>query len=133
MYENIINKIWANLIKDNEYSTPTGRRKFTISHIDTLIVKILTGPEQRTPVNINKEAFAVALEYLVRNNHCAANKCLIMSGNGASGPLCQATKKANNGTRCINYILPIMKANGICDINHNIPTSTWYINNYNTQ
>lgn len=66
---------------------------------------------EKSTLYINKKAFIATLDYLISHNHIDSNHCEIESSNNPekSGPLCNASKEQNNGTRCITYILPILQ------------------------
>lgn len=78
-------------------------------------------------ISINKEAFLKTVEYLRHNHHTENNPAKILSNNDPklSGPLCKVSRDMNKNVRCINYIIPILRAKGIVGFNAERPNTTW--------
>lgn len=80
-------------------------------------------------INIKREAFIKTLHYLRKNHNYSSNPCEIRSNNNPdlAGPLCIASRAANNNVRCINYILPILKSLNIVGLEGSRPNTTWLV------
>lgn len=131
-----INSIWGGLAVGQQYTTPDNSKgaDLTIAHLDSNSITILTEgkPDKGvlgSRVEITHASFIAALEYLYTHRHSANNPCVIASNNTmrSAGPLCVASRTPNRGTRCINYILPILKHFNLVGINGSRPNLTWYI------
>jgi hypothetical protein len=77
-----------------------------------------------------KAALESALKYLHQHAHDAANPCIIKSNNDpeVAGPICLATRVHLSGTygpRNVTYVLPILQALGVVEINTKRPASVW--------
>lgn len=119
-----ISKVWENLKVGNKYITPDDIRgvAFTITKLEN--DKIGISPQS---IPIKRNAFVETLYYLLSNGHTENNKCKIESNNifELAGPLCRASRKENNNMRCINYIIPILKNNGVVEYSGKRPNETW--------
>ena len=126
-----VEKGWESLRVGDKFRTPDNAKgvDFTISKIESN--RIVISPQK---ISINRKAFEAAIDYLHENNHNARNRCEIMSNNDRkkAGPLCQASRDKNNNTRCINYILPILKSKGLVDFSGDRPNKVWLINENET-
>lgn len=122
-----IDKIWKKLATDQRFNTPSERANFYINNIAHNRVIIIT--ENNTRINIQKEAFAATLNYLISNGHNIENPCEIRSNNDPqlAGPLCTAARQENNNIRCINYILPILAQYQMVGIDGTRPNKTWFL------
>ena len=120
--------LFNNLPKHQGFSTPDNAcgSSYAINSIEVDSISIRT--KGCSIVNISIDAFIQAVFFLISNNHNVSNKIEIASSNSPShaGPLCVATRGANNNVRCINYILPILKSIGIVDIDGTQPNKCWY-------
>lgn len=78
---------------------------------------------------IHRQAFFEANNYLQANNHDMSNPVNLGSSNSVidSGPLCLATRAANNNVRCINYIIPILAFLGAAGFSGARPNTCWYV------
>lgn len=126
MNSNPIEQVWDNLRVGDRFKTPDDQKGvyFSISRISSDMISI-----RPQGIAITRSAFEAALNYLWENNCHAGNKCEIMSKNDRreAGPLCQASRDENNNVRCINYIVPILKANGIVDFSGDRPNKVWFV------
>jgi hypothetical protein len=61
-------------------------------------------------IRIARAAFVVALQFLIENGHDRLSPCEVESDDDLrrTGLLCRATRDANGGVRCIDYILPVL-------------------------
>jgi len=91
-------------------------------------VVIETG-RRPSDVPITLAAFTAAFEYLLHNGHDADHPIPIRSHNDPrqAGPLCRAAREKNSDIRCINYILPLMKAMGYVEVDGSRPNRCWYL------
>lgn len=119
-----VDMIWKSIKQGDTYKTPDRSRgvAFTIDHIEDDQIHIL--PQK---IDIRKKAFIATLEYLQAENYTTVHRCEIKSNNDMkkAGPLCQASRRENNGVRCINYIVPILKEYGIVDCDGDRPNTVW--------
>ncbi len=124
--EKEINEIWEKLNEGDTFRTPDDLKGvyYTINQKGTDKIQIL--PQK---VTIQRKAFVEALYFLVLNNHYEKNKCEIRSNNDKemAGPLCLASRNANNNVRCINYIIPILKKYGLVEFSGKRPNKVWII------
>jgi hypothetical protein len=115
---------WNRLAVDQQYQTPDTR-----SGVDFRIIELVNDHIGIAPQNIviQRAALFAAVHHLYATNHYAHNPCRVQSNNDPllSGPLCRVSRDANNNVRCINYILPLLSAGGVVDINGNRPNTTW--------
>lgn len=102
---------------------------FTVKRTTNNSIIIQTKTTKSSPIPIKRCAFLETLKYLLQNGHSKFKKIKIQSSNDPkkSGHLCEISRKANNNTRCINYILPILEHLGFIGIDGNKPNKTWYI------
>jgi hypothetical protein len=124
--EDIVNAIWQNIATGQTFRTPDSTRSKTyrISGLEDNHIYIT--PQK---IEISRESFEKAIHYLKTNEHYANNPCEIRSNNDSSiaGPLCRASRGFNHNVRCINYVLPILKAHGIVEINGSSANKTWVL------
>lgn len=129
--ENEINRIWGNLSSGDTFRTPDDSKgvAFFIARIEP--DRIFIRPQG---VSIYRNAFVAALDYLRANNNDVKNKCEIRSNNDSekAGPLCQASRKENKNTRCINYIIPILETYRIVDCSGDRPNKVWLRHTYDS-
>lgn len=122
----IVNRIWNNLIVGQMFRTPDLYigKNYQITAIENN--KISIAPQN---IKIARESFEKAIHYLKTNEHYVNNPCEIRSNNDRykAGPLCIASRDANQNVRCINYIVPILQAHRIVEIDSNRPNKTWLI------
>jgi len=106
---------------DNTLSVP-----FSIAAITANEIHITLG--SGNPLTISRLAFIATNDFLQNNGHNINNPVRISSSNGenVSGPLCSATKAVNGGTRCINYIVPILTQIGAVEYSGNRPNTCWH-------
>ena len=136
-----INSIWDRVAEGQPYRTPDNAKgaSFTIVHLapDFITIRTAGKPARNilgSNVDITRTSFVAALEYLYTHLHSVDNPCDIASNNTTrlAGPLCVAGRTPNGNTRCINYILPILKHFNLVGIDgrrtqaHPL-NSTWYI------
>lgn len=105
--EATIDAIW-HLIGDGQRYAPHG-----VSDIDFEILHETDRPFVRIvphDIRIARAAFVVALQFLIENGHDRLSPCEVVSDEDLrrTGLLCRATRDANGGVRCIDYILPIL-------------------------
>ncbi|MFC1817144.1 hypothetical protein ACFL0M_14685 [Thermodesulfobacteriota bacterium] len=119
-----INRVWAKLKKGNTFRTPDNLRGTNFSIALIQADRILIDPQK---IFIHRKAFIAALDYLFSNKNNVINKCEIKSNNDSekAGPLCRASRKENHNIRCINYIIPILKANKLIDYSSDRPNKVW--------
>lgn len=118
---------WGQIATLNGLETPDDAvgRSFTITTVNPDSVKIATAAD--SPLTIQRAAFIETLRYLDTHQHNESNPCEIRSNQVAAdaGPLCRAARAANNNTRVINYIVPILVAVGLLGLSGKRPNSTW--------
>jgi len=123
-----LDQCWGILQINLNLVTPdnTFGSQFSITSVSNTSVEITTSGG--TPITIYRAAFFAALEYLAQNQHTANNPCQIgcnININQA-GPLCVATRNANGVNIMISsYIIPLLAAMNLVDINGNRPNTTW--------
>jgi hypothetical protein len=113
-----------------EYVTPDNARGVPFS------IDAVTADQIRITLNsgnslvISRLAFFAANDFLHNNSHDVNHPALIGSSNEAeeSGLLCAATRAMNNGIRCINYIVPILRQFGVIGFSGIKPNTCWYVN-----
>ena len=124
--EETVTTIWQNLANRQTFRTPdsTKGKGFRITDLGNNSIYIT--PQK---IEISRESFEKTIHYLKTNKHYANNPCEIRSNNDSSiaGPLCRSSREFNHNVRCINYILPILKAHGIVEINGNSPNKAWLL------
>jgi hypothetical protein len=112
-----------------QLSTPDSSvaRSFMISASTIGTISITT--ERGSELTLERAAFHATLRYLILNGHGVDNPCEIRSNDvyESAGPLCQAARDANNRTRVINYIVPILADLGFVALNGERPNSVWLI------
>lgn len=117
-------EVWNNLRVGDRFKTPDKARgvEFIISKIGHDHIFI-----QPQGISISPKAFQSALEYLSAIGSHSGNRCVIRSSNDkeAAGPLCKATRAKNGHVRCINYIVPILKAQGLVEFSGDRPNTVW--------
>ena len=130
-----IDSIWNKLAVGQPYRTPDNAKGavFTMVNIhrDFIVIETEGDPSKNrrgSHVGITQASFISALEYLYANQNTQNNRCPIASNNKTSlaGPLCRASRIHNGDTRCITYILPILKKFELVEINGSRPNRTWY-------
>ena len=131
-----IDNVWQCLAVDQEYRTPDDVKgvKFRVLTVEPSRITIRTvgKPEEGrlgSKVAITRIAFEAALTYLHSHDHDFNNSCEIKSNNHilSAGPLCVAARTPNNRTRCINYILPVLKSYELVGINGGYRNRTWFV------
>ena len=122
----LIERAWDRLAVGQQYRTPdaTVGVAFLITNLEADRIEIM--PQN---VTVTRAALGAAVHYLFTNNHYGSAPCQIRSNNDPeqSGPLCAASRIANNDVRCINYILPLLAAAAVVGINDQRPNSTWLL------
>lgn len=122
----VVNGVWGNFPVGRNFRTPDASRgkDFEIAHVED--DRIIIAPQN---IIIYREAFVRAIHYLRVHNHDINNPCEVRSNNdyNLAGPLCRASREANQNVRCINYVLPILSILGIVGIDENRPNTTWLI------
>lgn len=123
---NTINGIWGGIIVGSSYKTPDNSKGKLFQITDRGPDAISIFPQK---ISISIESFIKALEFLVHNGHNINNPIEIGSSNdpNEAGPLCKAARSANNNTRCINYILPILASSNYVGLDGKIPNKVWYM------
>jgi len=121
---------WHTLEVGLELTTPdnTSGSPFSIGLINHDMVEILTNGG--TSIEINRQAFISALEYLACNQHLENNPCRIGSNKDIqqAGPLCVAVRNANGvNVMIINYLLSLLSRMNLVEINGNRPNTTWLL------
>lgn len=99
---------------------------FSIGTTTNTTVEIITGGG--TSININRQAFEAALEYLAANQHTEINPCQIGSNKDITqaGPLCVSVRNANGiNVMIINYLLPLLAQMGLVAIDGSRPNTSW--------
>ncbi|MBC7206059.1 MAG: hypothetical protein H5U27_06050 [Methyloversatilis sp.] len=78
-------------------------------------------------IRIARAAFVVALQFLIENGHDRLSPCEVVSDDDLrrTGLLCRATRDANGGVRCIDYILPILAQQRIVAIEVTACRTAW--------
>lgn len=131
-----INAIWDRMAEGQPYRTPDNAigANFTIIRLvpNSITIRTAGNPAEEilgSEVEITQASFVAALVYLYTHLHSADNPCRIASNNNrrSAGHLCVASRTPNRGTRCINYILPILSHFNLVGINGRRPNRTWYI------
>lgn len=125
-----IDSIWGNLAVQQLYRTPDIRLgvNFTISDVSNDFIIITT--HRGSHVRITRASFVATLFHLYEYKyHSYRASCRVASNNNrhSAGPLCVASRTPNRGTRCINYILPILQHFNLVGINGHRPNRSWYI------
>ena len=124
-----LDAVWSQICEPRKLSTPdasTGR-SFSVVNSDQSSVSIST--EGGSAMRIQREAFLAALRYLASHQHNQNNPCEIRSNQLAeeAGPLCQATRAVNSGTRVINYIIPMLAITGLVEVRSSRPNAVWLV------
>lgn len=124
-----LDEIWDQIETLVDLRTPdnTNGKPFRIASTHSTVVNIETA--RGAAISIQRDAFLATLRYLIENHHIESNRCEIRSSNdiNLAGPLCRASRSANNNVRVINYIAPILAAIGFLRIDGNQPNTTWII------
>ena len=122
-----IDHVWSHISTLDGLTTPDTSvgRSFQIQDVTPDEIHIAT--EAGSPLTLKRAAFLEAIRYLVTNGHDSRHPCEIRSNQLAenSGPLCTTTRRVNNNTRVINYVVPILAAVGILGISGSRPNTTW--------
>lgn len=124
---------WSTISSDTALDTPSERSSFIIDEATHDAVRITTNGG--TSMSIRRAAFEAVLLYLLEHGHHSTGRpCEIRSNQTyeSAGPLCRAARDANQpnsgGTMVITYVLPILKAMGLVEIDHESrPGTTWAI------
>lgn len=100
---------------------------FTITDVTPRHVQIQLN--SGNDMDISRQAFLSANDFLHNSGHNSSRPCPIASNNdhGQAGPLCQATRAANDNVRCINYIVPILAQIGAVSFSGARPNTCWYV------
>ena len=131
-----VENIWQRLAVGQEYRTPDDVKgvKFRVLTVEPNLITIRTvgKPEEGrlgSEISITRTSFETALTYLYSHKHDLNNPCEIKSNNNTlrAGPLCVAARTPNNGTRCINYILPVFKSCALVGINGGYRNRAWFV------
>lgn len=125
-----LNDRWNSIPLHHPLSTPSDRKSLTVEAVLPDEIHILTAGG--TPMKISRGAFYASLAYLLDHGHVASKPCVIDSNQqrDLAGPLCRAARDgntANGGTRVITYVLPILQAMGLVEIDSGRPNKTWLI------
>lgn len=124
--EDVVQDIWRQLEVGQVLRTPdiARGREFEVVEVRPRSISIAS-----QGIEITRAAFVEAIHYLKSFQHEAGNPCAVGSSNIPvdSGPLCSVTRAVNNNVRCINYILPVLEAQGAVAIDHSRPNSTWFL------
>ncbi len=125
--EKEISRVWEGLKRGDTFRTPDNSRGVIFSIARVNADKLFIHPQQG--VSIHHSAFIAALDYLLETNSGVTNKCEIRSSNDSrkAGPLFRASRDKNNNVRCINYIVPILRAYGIVDCSGDRPNKVWLV------
>lgn len=122
-----IDSIWPAVSSSRPLLTPdhSAPSSFTVvaSNADTTTIST----EQGTRLILERAAFHATLRYLAEHGHGLENPCEIRSNNvyDDAGPLCRAARDANNRTRVINYIIPMLADVGLVRVNGARPNTVW--------
>ncbi len=121
-----IEGVWLHISVGLQFQTPDDLTpaNFRISQVESEKIKI-----EPQGISITREAFVAALHHLRSNYHYSNNPVEIRSNNDRTlaGPLCVASRDGNHNTRCINYILPVLRSLGIVQVDGTRPNRTWLI------
>lgn len=125
----LVDQAWGR-IECGRYRTPDGinGKFYTVINVSEARVTIMTNGGNA--INMNRASFVAAIGLLIDNNHYINNPCVIGANKTIelAGPLCVATRTANDNTRMISsYIIPILRHIGLVDINGGRPNSTWLV------
>ncbi|WP_273028229.1 hypothetical protein [Massilia timonae] len=110
-----------------KFWTPAEQAWFRVTEADLNEVTITTSND--SSIKIRKQAFVSTIAYLLSNGHTqASSPCEIRSNKmyDEAGPLCRAAR-IENGTMTITYVLPVLKAMGLVDIEPSRPSATWLL------
>ena len=107
---------------DNKVGVP-----FSISAVDPAHITINLNSGNQ--LQITTHTFSTAMFYLIRNDHNINHPINLESNDtpNLSGPLCLATRLANNNIRCINYIAPILAHFQFIGVSGARLNSCWYL------
>jgi hypothetical protein len=124
-----VSSLWPRIGALGSLPTPSGFSAFAIANVTADHVELSVGTRNMV---LSKAAFDSALIYLQLHGHYAVNPCAIKSNNDpkAAGPLCLATRVHLSGTygpRNVTYVLPILQALGVVEINTKRPATVWLI------
>jgi hypothetical protein len=131
-----IDNIWQYLAVGQEYRTPDDSKgvNFRILTVEPtrIIIRTVGRLEEGklgSKVAITRLSFEAALAYLYSQGYDLNKTCEIKSNNNIlnAGSLCVAARTQNNGTRCINYILPVLKSYGFVGINGGFRNRAWFV------
>lgn len=122
-----LSTVWSQICEPRKLNTPdsSAGSSFSVVSSDQSSVSIIT--KGGSPMRIQRKAFFEALRYLVMHQHNKTSPCEIRSNQRAeeAGPLCQATRAANSGTRVINYIVPMLATTGLVSVRSSRPNAVW--------
>lgn len=122
-----LSAVWPRICEHRELRTPdaSAGKSFTVTRFDQTSVNITT--ERGSSLRIQRASFLAALRYLAQHQHGEGSPCEIRSNQlpGEAGPLCQATRAANSGTRVINYIVPILATTNLVAFRSSQPNAVW--------
>lgn len=124
--------LWPQMSGIGPLGTPSRNTPFVLGQVSHDCVNVLTGKSGKTRVMIPRRAFEAALGYLLQHRHHAGNPCVIAAADAPekAGPLCQASRQLPSGkygVRNITYVLPILQALGVVQINPQSPSSVWLV------
>ena len=123
----IVDKNWDKLVVGLYDFTPDEVRAstFTVERIDQNEVTVLAN--LNSPISIPKSTFVYVVQVLQDRNSKERNPLRIGSSNDNvnSLELCLGAKAHCNGTRAINYIVPLLQRMGIVGIGHARPNTVW--------
>ena len=119
--EAALNQCWAAFPHSQNLSSPSKTKDFDVVKRDDTNMEITT--EGQSSIVVPKEAFVKVLSHMITNGHVRDKPCEVGNNYSAPGPLADAATV--NGKHTIHYILPILQAMRLVEINSNKPNTTW--------
>jgi hypothetical protein len=118
-----LDQCWNTFPNTQQLPLPSQAGFFDVTKRGTTAMDVTTAGQNS--VKVPREAFVGALAYLIKGGYVKGNPCEIRNKYDNPGPLAQAG--AVNGTQMIQYVLPILKAMGLVEINSDRPNTTWLV------
>jgi hypothetical protein len=126
---NTIASVWPLISGMTVLNTPGGQRTFNVVAVSANGVTVTPGS---TSMVVPRSAFENAIQYLHDHNHDRRGPCVINAKTvpEEAGPLCRVSRLTTTGSfgpRNITYVLPILQALGLVEIEPKSPARTWIL------
>jgi hypothetical protein len=122
-----LNSVWPQICEPRKLSTPDSSSGEPFSVVSSNLSSVSICTKRGSLICIQREAFLEALRYLATHQHNQHSPCEIRTKQLAkdAGPLCQATRAVNSGTRVISYIVPMLVTTGLVSVRSSRPNAVW--------